>query len=182
MTSATPLTPDELEAVRANKWPVTEAEVRLLATVDAYQRASAFCERHPPGSGVRGMCLVCALIEQSAALSRIDYLLAPPNDQEISLYDVDHDAERVIAAVAALLPLKERLDAATRELRRVYNELPGWRELITELDDMPKDEAIGQAMWVVLDQMDYAKAVIRKLVTEPALISDGASADETSAQ
>ena len=32
--------------------------------------------------------------------------------------------------------------------------LPGWRELIAEWDDHGKDEALGQAMWAALDQID----------------------------
>jgi len=39
--------------------------------------------------------------------------------------------------------------------------LGGWRELIAMLDDMQKDEAVGRAMWVALDQIDRAKAALR---------------------
>jgi hypothetical protein len=41
--------------------------------------------------------------------------------------------------------------------------LGGWRELIAMLDDMQKDEAVAQAMWVALDQIDRAKAALHPL-------------------
>ena len=48
----------------------------------------------------------------------------------------------------------------------------GWREVIAELDDMPKSEVLGKAMWACLDQIDIwkkqTKAVIAK--AEPGIL------------
>lgn len=57
---------------------------------------SAFCSAHMPRSGKFANCLYCASMEQSAAISQIDYLFGPPNDQAISEYDVHCDPEEVV--------------------------------------------------------------------------------------
>jgi hypothetical protein len=54
---------------------------------------------------------------------------------------------RMIAAVPRLL------DA----LRTVLPLLGGWREVIAELDDMPKSCSLSKAMWASLDQIDEAR-------------------------
>jgi len=42
--------------------------------------------------------------------------------------------------------------------------MPGWREVIAEIDDLPKNEALGKAMWACLDQIDALLARLRKVV------------------
>ena len=46
---------------------------------------------------------------------------------------------------------RDRLKGLVEKALRL---LPGWRELIAEWDDHGKDEALGQAMWAALDQID----------------------------
>lgn len=44
-----------------------------------------------------------AVIQLSAALSRIDYALGEPNEMQVSEYDIDYDEERVVRRVRALI-------------------------------------------------------------------------------
>ncbi len=44
--------------------------------------------------------------------------------------------------------------------------LGGWREVIAGLDDMPKDEVLGKAMWACLDQIDEAGKLIRAAIAK----------------
>lgn len=41
--------------------------------------------------------------------------------------------------------------------------LGGWREVIAEIDDLPKHEALGKAMWACLDQIDDIKQSYRQV-------------------
>lgn len=70
--------------------------------LSAYKGAAPLCEEHQPKGGTRGGCLVCALRRLEGALSRIDYLCAPPNEMGISAYDCYYDEEAVVKNVAAL--------------------------------------------------------------------------------
>lgn len=54
--------------------------------------------------------------------------------------------------------LQAKLAQAQEALEKIKRLLPGWREVVAELDDMQKPEALGQAMWVTLNQMDEVKA------------------------
>lgn len=65
----------------------------------AWQAATPLCEKHKPNGGTRGGCLICGLENMSRALSRIDYLCGPPNDMEISAYDVHCNEEEVVKRV-----------------------------------------------------------------------------------
>ncbi len=55
-----------------------------------------------------------------------------------------------------------------KEIRKLLEEAVqlsgGWRELIAELDEMPKSESVGKAMWAALDQIDdWKKQALAKL-------------------
>ena len=57
----------------------------------------------------------------------------------------------------------EKLIAAAKA---VLENIGGWRELIAELDDMPKNEAVGKAMWAALDQVDGCKKALRAAIKD----------------
>lgn len=56
---------------------------------------------------IRG--LRAALIKQGAALSRINYLLGPPNEMECSVYDVYPSEEMVVEDVEKLIKYLNRI-------------------------------------------------------------------------
>jgi predicted nucleic acid-binding Zn-ribbon protein len=55
----------------------------------------------------------------------------------------------------------DRLEAINAELLKTVSMglslVPGWREVIAELDDMPKNEVLGKVMWACLNQIDSWK-------------------------
>lgn len=59
----------------------------------------AWCEEHARETGGTRGCLVCACVEMSRALSRIDYMCGPENEMGLSDYDVHCDPARVVERV-----------------------------------------------------------------------------------
>jgi hypothetical protein len=51
-------------------------------------------------------------------------------------------------------------------LRTVDNCIGGWREVIAELDDLGKSEAVGKAMWACLNQIDRVRPGIRAAIAK----------------
>lgn len=102
-----------------------------------YKKAFPHCDKHKPVGGHRSGCLICGLIQQADVISRIDYLLGDPNEMECSMFDVDHDEERVLrlaetriaelqentARLKAMMPLfeeaRDALPAITRTAARL---------------------------------------------------------------
>lgn len=76
-----------------------------------FERATQFCEKHTPTGSFRSGCVTCGLIDLSRALSRIDYLLGPPNHMEVSGYDIHCNEQLVVANV------KRKLEELTRALQ-----------------------------------------------------------------
>ena len=53
-----------------------------------------------------------------------------------------------------------------RVLALVDSFIGGWREVIAELDDMSKSEALGKAMWACLNQIDLTRKEIRAALAQ----------------
>ncbi len=75
------------------------AECHDVPLDKAWRAATPLCEKHLPNGGTRGGCLICGLENMSRALSRIDYLCGPPNDMEISAYDIHCNEDEVVKRV-----------------------------------------------------------------------------------
>ncbi|MFA5376537.1 MAG: hypothetical protein WC455_12395 [Dehalococcoidia bacterium] len=60
-------------------------------------------------------------------------------------------------------------DETIRILKIIEAEIPGWREVVAEIDDLAKSESLGKAMWVTLDQMDGALKFIHTLLAKEGL-------------
>lgn len=105
---------------------------RLTAELDLYKRASAFCGKHRPNGGWRGVCLVCAGEKLTAALSQISYLCGPPNEMQCGPYDVHCDEAAVVDQVDRLTT---RVALWQGLYRRALNEANG---LTNYVEDRPE--------------------------------------------
>lgn len=94
---------------------ITELEAQLAAKdadIQAYRRSAPLCESHQPSGGARGGCVICNMIELSRAIGQIDYALGPPNDMNVSGYDVHCDPRTVV----------DRVKAEIERLRKVADQ------------------------------------------------------------
>jgi hypothetical protein len=99
-----------------------EAEAKLEAQakrIAELEDAAPLCDKHKPNGGKRAVCLVCALQEQSAALSQISYLCGPPNEMECGPYDIHCDESAVVEQVRAQAKRIAELEAALKGLLHV---------------------------------------------------------------
>lgn len=65
------------------------------------------------------------------------------------------DDEKLVTLIAASLHAAEQ--RGREPLKEIAELLPGWREVVAEIDDLPKSEVLGKAMWATLNQMDDMK-------------------------
>ena len=101
-----------------------------VAERKAYEASAPLCEKHKPNGGTRSVCLVCALIEDAYALSRIDYLCGEPNEYEVSSYDVSRNPEAVVEHVRdQLADVEWRVKQALASLSEAKARLEDWRHL-----------------------------------------------------
>ena len=77
-------------------------------------------------------------------------------------------ANDLSAHKAELARLREQVRQLREGLKSTYGVIGGWREVIAELDNMPKDEVLGKAMWACLDQIDDQTNLFRTLIIETA--------------
>ncbi len=63
----------------------------------------------------------------------------------------------------ALVAAAPDIYAVARDIEELIG---GWRELIAELDDMPKSEALGKAMWAALDQIDQTTKLLHVAIVK----------------
>lgn len=83
----------------------------LRSQLDTQKRSAPLCEEHLiTGSGTRAGCVMCGLIEESRAFSRISYLLQLPNNMEVSDYDIHCDEQLVVKRLEAFLAHVTLLD------------------------------------------------------------------------
>jgi hypothetical protein len=92
----------DAEAVNEAVMKEQKEKEELRVKHNFYKMAFPHCEKHTPKGGSRAGCLICAMQELHATLSKIDYLCGPPNEMGVSAYDVHYDPEGVFESVKKL--------------------------------------------------------------------------------
>lgn len=85
-------------------------------------RLAPLCDEHGSGGGARSGCPYCALIEQSRVLSEIDYLCGPPNEMNVSAYDVHCNESLVLDAVRRQIAKAQESAAEIAELKHQHTK------------------------------------------------------------
>lgn len=89
----------------------------LRAERDAGNRAAAWCDKHNPNGGARGLCVICSGMALSAALAKISYLCDGKNEMECGPYDIHCDENAVVEQVKALITEHAALRAEIKNAR-----------------------------------------------------------------
>lgn len=107
-------------------WPLIEDYAEAVRATERakWQAAMVLCDEHQPRGGVRAKCVVCSGIALTRVISRIDYVLGPANEMELSMYDVapvEEDVlERVVAQRAREKRLRDALTGAQAQLEALH--------------------------------------------------------------
>ena len=116
-------------AVELRRLHAVEQEVIRL------KAATQLCEKHQPGGGTRGHCVICSGLALQGAISRIDYALSEPNEMEVSDYDVHCNEDAVIKKAAQLKAEADRrfgiggeLIVARQERDQARNRAQYWKD------------------------------------------------------
>ncbi len=131
-----------------------------------------WCAEHDREGGTCG-CLTCACIELSSALSRIDYMLGPSNEMELSDYDLHVDPQRVVDRLRDLIrpdrePFVFTKDGDFDEMVRDQSstEVPVWRvrfSCLARVRAETKELAAGFAHKVASAALKAARPVTPEL-------------------
>lgn len=97
---------------------------------------NAICEKHFHSGGKFFRCLICCLVEEGAAFSRICYALeADANEYKCSTYDVIPSSQMILAMVQAeLATLRFRVWKQDRELAKLREQVGDLRAELRESD------------------------------------------------
>ena len=133
----------------------------LLEQLEAQERSTNYCDKCRPTGGYVAVCQRCALIGANRTISRIDYLCGPPNEMELSAYDLDYDEERVIKTVAeqqARIEALKHENAVLLEDRKRYLEL--WQSLAA-LGAQDSEQHYGVTEWAAQAERTSAERQTR---------------------
>ena len=158
-----------------------------IEQLQALQSARATCERM--GIGYVGMAgkipwlldtIARLSTERDEAMAELARRPNLANVQDTEFFDsvqlssfadtLQARAEEYRARAEAAEASRDALLTAAKALLPLMG---GWRELIAMLDDMPKDESVGKAMWAALDHIDHTKRALRALVPSELAPSQG---------
>lgn len=136
-------------------------KVTLTITVDVDTEGLEFYHTRWPGCS--GETLEQTLGREAIANWDMEGLLAVGTEETVERFEMDNGPEA--RELAEYLNSLEHDNAALRaDLRAMLPLMAGWREVIAEIDDLPKSEALGKAMWACLNQIDDHRTAIRAVL------------------